>query len=131
MHQSTNGDEKQPFENGVDGQCDETCHSDDSMLGVTSPPMDQSTNIISMSRSWEGPLFSDRGDNSIADVDDNSTPPTPPLSNRRASSSADKEYSKSWEEPSVLGGKLGYGRDENDSMYLTFGTCSIIEPIYG
>lgn len=124
---------KNPFLNrGDDPSCDESA-TDDRLVYLPSQQMDHSRTVLRTSRSWEGPLVAVGDaieDENEGEVQNDFSFQTPPRVPGIDSSTPVHSSSRSWEIPSDQKGKKLYGGGDCDDMYLTFGTCSLEEPIY-
>eukprot|EP00057_Strongylocentrotus_purpuratus_P008261 XP_011662735.1 PREDICTED: kinesin-like protein KIF13A isoform X3 [Strongylocentrotus purpuratus] len=124
---------KNPFLNrGDDPSCDESA-TDDRLVYLPSQQMDHSRTLLRTSRSWEGPLVAVGDaieDENEGEVQTDFSFQTPPHVPGIDSSTPVHSSSRSWEIPSDQKGKKLYGGGDCDDMYLTFGTCSLEEPIY-
>ena len=128
LNQSTESDvggKKPFFSRGDDRSCAESA-TVDGLVYLSSQQMDHSRTVLRTSQSWEGPLVSVRDGLEDEDFSFQSPPPVPGID----SSTPVHSCSGSWEIPSDLRGKDLHGGGDGNDMYLTFGSCSLVEPIY-
>ncbi|XP_063959521.1 kinesin-like protein KIF13A isoform X2 [Lytechinus pictus] len=119
---------KNPFLRG-DLSCDGSA-TDDRLVYLPSQEMEHPRTILRTSHSWNGPLEAGRDatndENEQNDLSFHTPPPVPGID----SSTPVHSSSESWDVPLDQRGKGLRGGGDVDDMYLTFGSCSLSEPIY-
>ncbi|XP_072175519.1 uncharacterized protein [Diadema setosum] len=126
-HHST--PKKQPSNDG--DVCVEGIHQDGRMPCLPSVSVDHSAPMTTLSKSWDGPMVSVQGGFKPSlggNVNPSSTHMAPPAGMEGPCPL--KPYGRSCEEPSDQNVAVGDQGESTDDMYLTFGSCSLEEPIY-